>query len=127
MSKEINQLLVQALEGQEFENISDIDYVKSLKIKKEDGEETVLKVLKKYGKNKWWLCKNNEIKAFGQLFEPILIMNFGDFQEYANELLDRPVFTHEFGLSMDSLKRSAEEKITTKYNLQAELGEGPDA
>lgn len=52
----------------------------------------------------WWKEKTpREIVAF-QLFEPKLCMNFGDFHEAVEQVLGRPVFTHEFGMNLDGLK-----------------------
>ena len=39
-----------------------------------------------------------------QLFEPLLCMDFGDFQQAVEKVLRRPVFTHEFAF-MDNLRK----------------------
>lgn len=53
----------------------------------------------------WWKTKTaRQIVGF-QLFESRLCMPFGDFQMAVNEALGRPVFTHEFGMNYDGLKK----------------------
>ena len=53
----------------------------------------------------WWVDKTAlEISLF-QLFEPLLCMPFDRFHAAVEEALGRPVFTHEFGLNWDGLKK----------------------
>lgn len=40
-----------------------------------------------------------------QLFEEVLCMPFDVFHEAIEKTLGRPVFTHEFGLNLEGLKR----------------------
>lgn len=53
----------------------------------------------------WWKgLPARDIVRF-QLFEPLLCMDFGDFHEAITEALGRSVWTHEFGLNPEDLKR----------------------
>ena len=55
--------------------------------------------------SKWWVGKSaREIVSF-QLFEEKLCMPFGDFHEAVEKALGRSVWTHEFGLNYDGLKK----------------------
>jgi len=57
----------------------------------------------------WWKDKTpHEIVSF-QLYEKLLCMDFGDFHEAVEKVLDRPVWTHEFG-SQGHLKEEFEGK-----------------
>ena len=44
-------------------------------------------------------------RAKFQLYEPKLCMPFSIFQEAMEKTLGRPVFTHEFGMNVDGLKK----------------------
>jgi hypothetical protein len=44
-------------------------------------------------------------RAKFQMFEEKLCMPFGVFHEAVEKALGRPVFTHEFGINMDGLKK----------------------
>lgn len=74
----------------------------------------VLEALNKYGKNKWWLSEISEVIGYFQLFEPILVVKFGKFHKGLEKLLNRPVFTSEFPLNYEGLKKEAEK---AKNNL----------
>lgn len=47
---------------------------------------------------------HEEIVGF-QLFQKKLCMPFDIFHEAVEKVLDRPVFTHEFGLNLDGIKK----------------------
>ena len=53
----------------------------------------------------WWKSKTPEQIVRFQLFEPLLCMPFGDFHAAVEAALKRPVWTHEFGLNYDGLKK----------------------
>ena len=55
--------------------------------------------------SKFWEPMTYAERAKFQLFEPKLCMPFGVFHEAVEKALGRPVFTHEFGLNLDGLKR----------------------
>lgn len=50
-----------------------------------------------YGKSQWWLnAPDTDIVGF-QLFEDTLCMNFQDFHEATERVLEHPILTHQFG------------------------------
>lgn len=55
--------------------------------------------------SKWWQNKTARELAMFQLHEPLLCMPFDVFHKAVEEALQRPVFTHEFGLNWDGLKK----------------------
>jgi len=58
----------------------------------------------------WKEWDNEQIVRF-QLFQSKLCMPFSRFHEAIEKVLDRPVYTHEFGLNPDGIK---EEYLGTK-------------
>ena len=54
---------------------------------------------KQLAKSNFWMKMNDEDIARFQLYQPILCMAFDLFHECIEELLGRPIHTHEFGLS----------------------------
>lgn len=74
-------------------------------------KEKCEKVMNKYGLNKWWESEDPLQVALYQIFEPTLLVDFSLFHQGLEELLDRPVFTHELGLNYEGLKREAELSI----------------
>ena len=53
----------------------------------------------------WWKNKTaRQIVGF-QLFESRLCMPFGEFHKAVEEAFGRPVWTHEFGLNYEGLKK----------------------
>ena len=75
------------------------------------NRERILNTMAKYGDNKWWESKDPMHVARFQLFEPVLLVNFGVFHEGTGKLLGRPVYTSEFGLNYDGLKEEAMKRI----------------
>lgn len=57
-----------------------------------------------YDSNFWIDMTMEEITKF-QLFEEKLCIPFGIFHEAIEKTLGRPVFTHEFGLNLDGIKK----------------------
>ena len=53
----------------------------------------------------WWKDKTAKAIVTFQLFEERLCMPFGDFHEAVEKALGRSVWTHEFGLAADGLKK----------------------
>lgn len=53
----------------------------------------------------WWKGKSAREIVTLQLFEPLLCVPFNVFHSAVEECLRRPVFTHEFGLNWDGLKK----------------------
>lgn len=69
----------------------------------------ILRRLRKYGENRWWLSESIKAIGYWQLHEPMLLVDFGKFSEGVEALLGRPVWTHEFGLNADGLREEATE------------------
>lgn len=53
----------------------------------------------------FWETMSFKERAMFQMFEERLCMPFEVFHEAVEKTLDRPVFTHEFGLNYDGLKK----------------------
>jgi len=66
----------------------------------------------KYGENHWWESDDLIIVARHQIFEKILLVDFDLFLQGIGKLLGRPVWTHEFGLNIEGLRKEAKEAIT---------------
>lgn len=70
----------------------------------------------------WWKDKPAEYIVNFQLFEDKLCMSFEDFHKAVEESLDRPVFTHEFGLDVNGLRKEFLSKNTQQKILPQDLG-----
>ena len=55
-------------------------------------------------KTEFWKDMTAKEIALFQIFEDRLCMPFGVFHEAVEQALERPVWTHEFGLNRDGLK-----------------------
>lgn len=53
----------------------------------------------------FWKELSMRDRAMFQMFAPRLCMPFSVFHEAIEKTLDRPVFTHEFGLNYDGIKK----------------------
>lgn len=64
--------------------------------------------------SKWWESVPLKDAAHFQLFEDRLVMPFDLFQKGVEELLGRPVWTHEFAFAKDAggLREQAQGKAT---------------
>jgi hypothetical protein len=58
----------------------------------------------KLAESKFWEPLSFRERATFQLFEDKLCMPFAVFHEAMEKTLGRPIYTHEFGLSLDGLK-----------------------
>lgn len=88
--------------------ITNAQYINSLnKVPTEKNLKAILKAMDKYGDNNWWVSADNREVAFMQLHEDILLVPFDRFHEGIEELLNRPVWTHEFGVNVEALKKEA--------------------
>ena len=76
-------------------------------ITSDESRANIICVMEKYGDNKWWESDDPEYVARYQLFEDILMVDFSVFHEGVEKLLDRPVWTHEFGINVDGLREEA--------------------
>lgn len=56
-------------------------------------------------KSNWWAGKPAREVAMFQLFEENLCMPFGEFHEAVEKALGRSVWTHEFGLNLEGLRK----------------------
>lgn len=54
---------------------------------------------------KWWVNQLPQVIVSFQLFEPLLCMPFGDFHKAVEQCLGRSVYTHEFGLGIEGLRK----------------------
>ena len=54
---------------------------------------------------KWWEGLTPRQVCEVQLFEPLLCIPFPEFHRCVEESLGRPVWTHEFALDMEGLRR----------------------
>lgn len=59
----------------------------------------------KLSESKFWETMSFEVRAKFQLFEVRLCMPFAVFYEAMEKTLRRPIFTHEFGLNYEGLKK----------------------
>jgi hypothetical protein len=59
----------------------------------------------KLGESKFWEKMSYRDRAGFQLFEERLCMPFGVFHEAVEKSLGRPVWTHEFGMNLDGIKK----------------------
>lgn len=55
--------------------------------------------------SKFWEQMSFRDRAMFQMFEDLLCMPFDVFHEAIEKALGRPVFTHEFGLNREGLRR----------------------
>jgi len=78
-------------------------------------KETAIKLSES---NFWENMSFRDIAIF-QLFEPLLCMPFEIFHEAIEKTLNRPVFTHEFGLNIEGLKKEllGEKTAPTLYEI----------
>lgn len=53
----------------------------------------------------WWVGKTHREIAMFQMFEERLCCPFEVFHEAVEKTLGRPVFTHEFGLNADGIRK----------------------
>lgn len=67
--------------------------------------------IKKYENNYWWESKDPVEIAKYQIFEPILMVDFQKFHEGLEILIRRPVYTHEFALNIEGLRKEVNESI----------------
>ena len=86
----------------------------------EENKKAMLKAMQKYGENHWWESDDPEEIAKFQLFEDILLTDFSTFHEGVERLLQRPVWTHEFGVNIEGLRKEALE-IIAHYDIGIEI------
>ena len=64
--------------------------------------------MQKYGDNFWWESKDPVQVAMYQIFEDILMVDFSTYHEGLETIVGRPVYTHEFGLTVEGLRKEAQ-------------------
>ncbi len=74
----------------------------------DDAEARVQAVKDTYGDNHWWDSDDLRTLGYYQMQEPILILPFQQFHAAAEFLLQRPIWTHEFGLNAAELRAEAQ-------------------
>lgn len=79
-----------------------------------------LNQMEKFEDNHWWTSEDMKTLGYYQLLNPLLLVPFDKFHEAIEILLDRPVFTHEFGLNYDGLKSEAEKAFSGNQVSQEE-------
>ena len=69
--------------------------------------------------SKFWESMTLKERATFQMFEERLCMPFDIFHEAVEKTLGRPVFTHEFGLNIEGLKKEllGEEKAPSLEDI----------
>ena len=76
-------------------------------ITSDESRANVIRVMEKYGDNKWWESDDPTYIAQYQLFESTLMVDFSVFYEGIENLLDRPVWMHVFGINANGLREAA--------------------
>jgi hypothetical protein len=86
-------------------------YLASIGVTDEATRSRCLDVMAKYEDNKWWEPDVDPRKfAYNQLAEPIMLcQTFNRFHKAASLLLNRPIYTHEFGICAKELEQEAEQ------------------
>lgn len=67
-----------------------------------------LEKMDEFGENHWWESTNPNIRGYYQLNCKTLLISFDDFHKSLEYLLDRPVWTYEFAINYDEIKKEAE-------------------
>lgn len=70
----------------------------------QENIDSLKKAMQKYGENYWWESDDPVQIAMYQIFEDILMSDFGKFHEGIEKIVGRSVFTHEFGLNIDGIR-----------------------
>ncbi len=88
----------------------------------EEAAKKVLEVRNEYI-NDWWNSEDASDKAWGQLHERILVMDFREFKRAVRDALDRQeegVFTSEFyGEGAENLRKALKTKLEERGELDA--------
>ena len=87
-------------------------YEKKMAQLPKENRQAMHDAMEKYGNNHWWLSDEPKIIAQNQLFEDCLLVPFALFHKGIEELLGRPVWTHEFGTNIKGLREEATKVIS---------------
>jgi len=116
MNYENKKILKELLKDEILPNVSNKDYVETLGLKNEFTKIRTIKLLDSYEELKWWLSTNIKAKAYGQLFESKLIIPFDDMCKGVNKILERSVFTHEYGIYLEKVRNKVTESVLKSLN-----------
>lgn len=72
----------------------------------------------KYGTNRWWLSEDPLTLAYFQMNDRRLAIPIGKLQWAVEQVLERPIYTHQFG-ERKTLEREAlyNKNLDQRYNL----------
>ena len=115
-----DKLLKQLLEKEDLARVSNESYIKYLSLIGKIDEVKVKEVLDSYGDQKWWLSNEIKTRAFGQLFEPTLVIPLEEMHNGISEILERPVFNNEFELTLGRLKTQVMQVIAEELEESSE-------
>ena len=116
MNNENKEILKELLKDEKLPNISNKDYVETLGVDNENDKENTIKILDSYNELKWWLSSNMKTRAYGQLFESILVIPFDDMCKGLNEILERSVSTIELAFNLDGIKNKVTKSVCKYLN-----------
>jgi len=114
------------MENEDYIKSIEKEYINRNQIMPEETKFIIDNTLRIYGDNKWWLSEDPKVIGYHQLFEEVLLVSFSKFHEGIEKLLGRPVWTHEFGINMDNIKRDAqlawEGHVKSRNELDNDIG-----
>jgi hypothetical protein len=87
-------------------------YEKKMALLPKDNQQAMHNAMEKYGDDHWWLSDEPKIIALHQIFEDCLLVPFALFHKGVEELLERPVWTQEFGINIKALREEATKVIS---------------
>lgn len=90
------------------------------------AHETVINYLdamEGFGDNRWWTSNDKKVVGYYQLLNPLLLVDFSKFHESVEALLQRSVWTHEFGLNWEGLKAEAERAFHGETDTEEQRGD----
>ena len=87
-------------------------YEKKMAQLPKDNQQAMRDAMEKYGNDHWWLSDDPRTIAAQQLFENCLLVDFDIFHKGIEELLGRPVWTHEFGTNIKGLREEVTKVIS---------------
>lgn len=78
------------------------------------SKDAIIQTVEKYGDDKWWLSNDPIEVAKHQVFEDVLMVEFGMYHEGLRKLLGRPVLTSEISLNNEGLMEEARQVIKAR-------------
>lgn len=100
--------------------MNNLDYLTRLNVPV-NAQPACLKAMAKYADNHWWETTDLRTLGYWQLKEDFLLCDFSRFHEGVETLLNRPVFTHEFGINRTGLLQEAERAWTYGVGVTSEV------